>query len=334
MKKPKREQRKSGDKRRRGEIQPRDLLVLRAIGLAGAMSTSQIRVYADMSEHVAPRRLRFLRDAGLVHVDVIAMSQANRYRLTHKGREACERVFGTTPGLRCLRAPPRGLVHHDLVVDTWVHLTVAAARSKSIVLEQFLFEAHVRERVGSPAGAQLPDAVFTLESTEGTHLGAFAIEADTGSETPRWVNAHKFVPYAEIARSGGGLLGHRAFRVLFVTPNVRRRNRLALSAWESGAPEGLFYFAATGDLVPSTVLTKGWFTPRSDAEQGAVLAPESPFPATTLVSAVNAPNEIGEKPYGSDVLGARAHPDGLEGCSDTRLDTLRAASATSSGGGR
>lgn len=107
---------------------------------------------------------------------------------------------------------------------------------------------------------------------------SIAVEIDQATETASYVVNRKAIPYADCLEANIPLLHCQQWAVVFIVPTVERRNQLCTTIWETGVPQGLFYFATTNDITDSRVLTKVWWTPRlTGNEEAARLVAENPF---------------------------------------------------------
>lgn len=257
----------------------RDCLGLALVGRAQPVITSQYARFLGVSNQIACRSLRKLRDHGLVTVHVESLDQESCYSLAPGGARELARQQGLAPeDFPLLRGLGRVGDHHVTTIDAYVTLELALARCKHARLDRFMFEAELRRRVGGAADALIPDGVAILRFTPEAEPLAFALEVDLGGENPSYVSRQKFGPYGDLAAAGEPLCGIRSWRVLVLVPTERRLHSLARAAWTAQAPEGLIYFAVIGDLDDRTILSPVWQTTRLDADGiGASLVQASPF---------------------------------------------------------
>jgi hypothetical protein len=215
-------------------VTPRDLLVLRLVGLGQPVAAGHVERLVGCSGDVARRRLRALRDLGLVAVHVPhGLAAPSRFTLTEAGVERLGEVFGEGPW----RAPRgigdvRDFAHHDVSVDLFVALELAASRRITPTrLARFIPEAEIRREARGRSRVAVPDAVAVLE-VDGVRQ-AIALEADTGSERPPAVVA-KLEAYARARASGTPIGGTRTWLVTLVVPSERRLVTLASALCEAG----------------------------------------------------------------------------------------------------
>lgn len=263
-------------------VTARDLLALLLIGRAGVATAAHVGAFCSCSVAVARRRLRTLRDLGLVDVHVVAIEAASRFTLTPKGRDRVVSSMGV-PAERLVAA--RGIGrgpydHDDGIVDVFVALSVATSRSTKLQLVDFLFERECRALAHARPGSLVPDAVAILATREGAQV-AYVIEVDEESENPSWLSRRKVRPIGEAMISGTPLFGRASWRALCVVPSRRRMHSLVRALWTDNVPEGAWHFAVHSDLAAATILREGWVTPRVFGE-GARLVEESPFDLRAL----------------------------------------------------
>lgn len=261
----------------RSRVTERDLRGLAFIEKAQPVSTGQYARFLEMGESVR-RRLRVLRNLGLVVVHTTAVEEENRYTLGAAARPVLSEVLGREPEeIAVLRGIGKtNLPHHGGAVDLYVSLVLAVSRMRGITLDQFLFEAQVRAVTGAAGGALVPDAVAVVVGANGDRI-AVAVEIDLGTINPN-VMARKGLAYAELRAAGQPLMSCRSWTVACVVPTERRRNRLALSLYEAGVPEGQWFFAVAPNLTDRTILTPVWWTVRVSGDgQSAKFVPASPF---------------------------------------------------------
>jgi DNA-binding PadR family transcriptional regulator len=258
--KPKRAQRQPPGGR---QLTPRDLLALKFIAEAQPVTRAQLERYLSMSQAMMYRRLRALRDLGMVQVHVQGMEYPNYYTLTQKGQQEVARAFGLDPEtVRTLRGIRRmNLAHHGGQVDLYVSLQLACVRVKPpIDLTLFEFEGDIRRRLGDVVkDALIPDAVAVLESASGYRV-AVAIEVDCGTESPSWFTAMKAKRYDELRAQGLPLRGVDHWTVACVTPSARRRNTLLKAMWEAKLSCGSVWVVSAEDIDDRTVLLNRWMT--------------------------------------------------------------------------
>ena len=213
----------------------------------------------------------------MVHNHVVSMNEPNRVTLAHKARGVLARALGRDPSeFRSMSGIGKvSLLHHEVAVDLAVAVHVACARARSFVLREFLFERDIRALLGAPKGALVPDATAVIAHVSGSDM-AVAFEVDLASENPSYIARTKIEPYAALQAAGHSIRGCRDWMVCCTVPSERRLNRLALAAWETAVPEGLWYFAVADSLDARNVLTAVWKTPRVVQER-ALLVAESPL---------------------------------------------------------
>lgn len=287
----------------RTRVTRRDLEVLLFIGRAQPVVTSQVEMVLGSSTAIARRRLRVLRDHGLVRVEVPEMAGQNVYLVTEKGREALlDAVGAEAERVRVLRGVGRQLDHHLPSVSMYAALLIATRSSRTLRLEDYEMERDIRARLGVHGKNQfVSDATAVLSTDEGARFSV-AIEVDLGTEkNPDWVMEVKGRAYTQAHESGRPLSGAGTWAVLFLVPSERRMLRLVRAAWKAELPLGLFWFAKTPDLSPGAVLSDApWRTLRLDADGEHVrLVAESPF--ATLAS--SAARSAGSGPRIPDASG-------------------------------
>ena len=279
MRRPLRE-REQRDDPGRTRIVARDVEILRFIIEAQPVRTSHIAGLFGMSFDVTRRRLRVLRDHGLVRVFAQALDEENEVVLAPAGKRYAEVQLGIDPSKL---ATPRGLggftrEHHAMGVAFYVAVTNAIRSAPTVKVRHFAFEAELRRLTGNARGAQVPDAAFIIEGPGGRR--GFAVEVDTGSERAAWVATRKALPYGELHRRGDPLLGERAWAVLFVVPDTKRVAGLARAFLEAAADVTLFFFATADDVASGKIMAGGWRAVEVDeANEEAKLVGRSPFEA-------------------------------------------------------
>ncbi|MFA4844933.1 MAG: replication-relaxation family protein [Patescibacteria group bacterium] len=281
----------------------RDKLVLRFVEKAQPVTIDQVAGGVQMSVPMARRRLRVLRDLGMVVVHLPeGLNGANRYTLAPSARPALAAAFGGDAEEYRVRVGVQrvNLAHHDGQVLLYAALSVACARSHTWRLDRFLFEGDLRRAL--PSARLVPDAVALLSAGEARCAVAF--EVDLGTESPSWL-AKKALAYAALRAAGSPLLGVTDWRVAVTVPTERRRNRLALATWEADVPVGLVYLAVAGELTDRYILAPtGWLTPRvvtQDGAERARLVPEGLLPAV--------PTDRSHRENGFDAPGQRGGAD-------------------------
>lgn len=263
-------------------VTPRDLLALRFVSEAQPVTTHQIRRLLSLSEDMAHRRLKVLRDHGLLRVHVAAQHETNRYTLAPGAGPELGRLTGVSSDELWF---PRGierldLAHHEAAVDLYVLVQVAIARSSRVKLLRWLFEREIRKTAGQAEGLLVPDAVGLFE-LDGGLRHAVAFEIDRGTENPSYVATHKGLAYADLLAAGAPILGTTSWSVgCYVAAPERRLHRLALALAEAEVPPRLWYLGLAGQLDERNVLLPRWVTPVVDPGAGTVtLGAGSPFEA-------------------------------------------------------
>lgn len=268
-------------------------MLLKALCESGGLYTAELAQLLGMSMEMTRRRSRGLHALDLVAVTALAAEMPNLYRSTPKGAAHVARVFALDgEGLSAgSRGQPVVSLHRDLTVAIYVALTVACAKSKTWQMVEFEFEAATRRRVGSVEGMLIPDAIAVLEHRDGGRV-ALAIESDgDGAENPSRLATRKMIPLGDARERGAKLKGVSPFVVVWLSPDLRRRNRIASAAWSAGCPLGVHYFLSLPELDSATILRDAWWTFRPSAGGGARLVHESPVEivqapvATTVVTA-------------------------------------------------
>ncbi|MFZ5478961.1 MAG: replication-relaxation family protein [Myxococcota bacterium] len=267
---------------RGAQVTPRDLLLLGFLADAGYASSGALGRLAGMSGDMVRRRLRVLRDLGLVKKHVVALNEPDKVTLTTEGR----RLVAEKSGREVDDIPPgilgRGShLHHDMGVDVAVALMVALGLCNIWRLTDYWFERRVRAELGAPGGALVPDAVVHLEDRNG-RAHVLAIEIETGTNDPKWVAARKLTVYGEHFAERRPLFGCASWSVCIVTRTLAQLHRVTTALWRAGVPEGLVYLLPLPDLDPETVLEDVWSTPRAvPGNEDVALMPASPFPRVT-----------------------------------------------------
>ena len=292
----------------------RDVLILNLIAQAQPVTTPQIRRFLDTSTAMTRRRMRVLRDLGLVQVHVNALHEVSRYTLTPKAKGVLARALGRDPGdFRAVRGLGKvNLAHHAGVVDAYVDLTVACARSRTFALAEWMFEREIRKLLGATAKTLVPDATAVIELRSGRKM-ALAFEVDLANEPLSYFVRTKIETYVDLHEAGHPLRQCEQWAVCCVVPSQRRMNRLALAAWEAGIPEGLWYFVVADSLTPRNVLQAVWKTPRM-ADERARLVDESPLQTVIAEGDLGNHGLDGETPrycrvFAADGMGSLAHGD-------------------------
>ena len=248
--------------RRPGSVRlnARDSLIF-ALVERGPVHVGHVATFCGMSKEVAKRRLRKLKDAGYLSVEVLAMEAKSRYFLTRRGAEVLARVSGRSiDDIRVPRGLGRSdLEHFDQAADLVIAFEVAGAKTRLFRVVRALFEPQIRRLLGNPDRALIPDGLIEID-LDGDRL-VLVVEADRGSENPSWVATHKAAPYTNLAATEGTILGARDFLILFTVPSLRRVHKLAAACWEAGINEDHFFFAVASALSPNNVLTPVWLTP-------------------------------------------------------------------------
>lgn len=263
-------------------LTPRDLSALALIARAQPVTTAIVAAFARMSVAMARRRLRAMRDLGVVNVHVPSLSGENLYVLAPRGRSALEDHVESVGGrLACLRGIGRlHLAHHLAGVRLYAALAVAVERARSVRLLTYSFEDALRRAVGDAPGVQVPDGVAVVDGPGGRL--ALAVEVDRATENPSYVVKNKAVPYAHLRAAGVPLLGVERWVVGFVVPSERRRNRLVAAFHEATVPDAPFYWITDDRVCDRTILVGGWTTVKTSADgETATLVEASPF-ATVL----------------------------------------------------
>jgi predicted transcriptional regulator len=256
-------------------LNARDNLIF-ALVERGPVHVGHVATLCGMSKEVAKRRLRKLKDAGYLSVEVLAMEAKSRYLLTRRGAEVLARVSGRSKDdIRIPRGLGRSdLEHFDQAADLVIALEVAGAKTKLFRVVRALFEPQIRRLLGNPDRALIPDGLVEID-LDGDRL-VLVVEADRGGENPSWVATHKAAPYTSLAATGGTILGTRDFLVLFTVPSLRRVHKLAAACWEAGINEDHFFFAVAANLTAENVLTAVWLTPKV-VNATALLTPTHPL---------------------------------------------------------
>lgn len=272
---PSRTQRRTSSATR---LTDRDLQILELIERAQPIATRHVEVYLGMSGDMARRRLRALRDLGLIHVHVVAMHQESRFTLSGRGRsrlaEATSRDANTLQAIKGIGKV--NLAHHEGSVDVFVSLSAALRQDHALRMEQFLFEEEIRERHTSVQQMLIPDAIAVFDDNGRRFATGFEIDCET--ERVAWFTEYKALPYSHAFDSGRPLNGCQEWRVCCVVPTAKRRNALVAALWDAGVTESLWYFALSEDLSPHSILAGVWRTARilDDGETAGLVA-ENPF---------------------------------------------------------
>lgn len=259
-------------------VMPRDLVILGFLGACGHAPTGVLSLFTGMSIDMTRRRIRTLRDLGLVAKTVVAVNAADRVALTPAGRRLVAEKFGREvdefPAVRIGDGP---FVHHDMGLTVAVALREAGAKSHHLALRRHLFERGVRAALGAPGGALVPDGFAEFVNASGS-AHALALEMDTGTCDPKWVASNKLVVYAEHAAAGGSLLDVASWSVCVVVPTLRRVHQLTAAMWAAGVPERLVYLLPLDTVRAEDILGDVWLTPTAvpDSED-VVLATACPL---------------------------------------------------------
>ncbi len=257
-------------------LTPRDLSLVLFAREAQPVPTSAFKVLSGMSPDMLHRRLRVLRDLGVLRVEVTALERENLYQLAAGAKPVLERL-GLDGEVR--RDLPRQLDHHLPAVHLHAALRHALGRSTRFRADSFAFlhERALRRRLEVGPGVTVPDAVFKVTSTHGQTV-AVAVEIDTGSENPSYV-VKKFTAYAHLRASGAPLFGEPSWSVLVLTPpgGTRRLHRLGGAAFASDVPDRLICYGQS-PVDPATVLLPdGFQTPLTAPDGTGTLATGSPL---------------------------------------------------------
>lgn len=248
-------------------LTPRDLSLVLFAREAQPVPTSAFLTLSGMSRDMLHRRLRVLRDLGVLKVEVEALERENLYQLAPGAKPVLERL-GLEGEIR--RDLPRQLDHHLPAVHLHAALRHAIAKSTRFGTGslQFLHERAVRRRLEVGPGVTVPDAVFTVARSDGAVV-AVAVEIDTGSENPSYV-VKKFTAYAQLQAAGAPLLGETTWSVLVLTPpnSSRRLHRLAAAAFASDVPDRFVYYGQS-PVDPAAVLRPDAFETPLTAPDGA-----------------------------------------------------------------
>lgn len=259
-------------------VVPRDLVLLGFLADCAHAPTGVLAALTGMSIDMTRRRIRVLRDLGLVAKTVVAVNAADRVALTPAGRRLVAEKFGRdvddVPAVRIGDGP---FVHHDMGLTVAVALREAGAKSHHVALRRLLFERGVRAALGAPGGALVPDGFAEFVNAGGT-AHALALEMDAGTCDPKWVAANKLVVYAEHAAAGGSLLGVASWSVCVVVPTLRRVHQLTAALWSAGVPEHLVYLLPLDAVRAEDILGDVWLTPTAvPGSEDVVLATACPL---------------------------------------------------------
>lgn len=273
---PKRTRKKPIGKRR---IMPRDQRVLRFIANMQPVTTHMVCLQELVSHDIGRRILRKLRDFGFIKVWITAMEEQNRYTITKSGAKYLQQSEQDTHTYYIPRQLLKGVTHHDGSVLFGISLMQAT--QTSTVNCTYTLERSLRAKLGQHVtSAQVPDAVALLETHH--QRMTFAIEVDTGSESPSWVSTHKAKPYQCFQEQGTPLLSCTHWAVLCLVPSIRRIHQLVTRFYQDDAlPIGVWFFAIANEISPKTVLQAStWNTLHVSAQQ-ATLTHVSPFEVFT-----------------------------------------------------
>lgn len=262
-------------------VTERDLQALLFIARAQPVSTDLVRMFLQASTAVTRRRLRVLRDHGLVRVEVPAMAGENLYLLSERGLHTLTHHFGDRfeAHLRVLRRLPKQLEHHLGSARFIASLLGGPPQGHEVA--EFMMERDIRRELGSvPAGALIPDAVVVMRCTHGTY--AISVEVDTGTErAASQVARGKLALYGELRAAGQTVRGQTVWSVVLLCPSERRLQRLAQAMVDARLPPRTAYFALYNELTDENVqLSTSWRTlgpEAADPAVGRALIRESPM---------------------------------------------------------
>jgi len=274
----------------------RDLL--RYIADYGILSSRQLAALADPSPKSVQRALRALYDAGLVDVvpvpraaladpgsaneaAVVYGSAPNLYVLTRAGAKVLrDRGLAGNPRVLAGRYGPRNhlFLGHTLAVQEFrIWTELASRRYPDHRLEVWRDGPAAQIDLGRlrPPKVLRPDAWFRYRVGPRVLVGF--LEADRGTErgSRRWqekITAYTFLFRSDQLRK---VTGRRHARVLIVTPDDRRRDRLAELIAEHALPEVAprFWLAGQSVLAVPDLSRPGWIQPGGRLLQ-PLLSPE------------------------------------------------------------
>jgi DNA-binding HxlR family transcriptional regulator len=243
----------------------RDHKILHFIARWQPVTTPALKARFGMSIDMVRRRLRALRDLGLVGVYSPVSTQPSVYTLTQRGAAlAREHYEAATRHLRTKRPGD----HANACALAAAHILRDAEHLG--VLDRYETERETRRRLGTVRETRVPDAAIRL--TRGRSL---ALEADLGTERASWVARNKGQPYSSYKRAGGTLLGAARWAVLIVTTTARRRNALLSALYDDqDIEEGLFFVKEVATLEAAPL--DAWWTARTVSETQAACVAERP----------------------------------------------------------
>jgi len=240
-------------------LQPRDLHLLRELGVMRVFDREQARIVGEFgSGSRTNRRLRALTDAGLLRRSFLGSAAA--------GRKAIHTL--SPKGALLVGAPHRGLqrrrdevvatdsfIEHQLTVNTMY----CSLKYRPIPVPGVDFVRWVPFYVPlSPGLPLIPDGYIELSTPQGV-IGHF-LEIDLGTET-RSTWQRKVENYLKLALSDDceKLIGQRSFGVLVIANSERRL--LSIRTVVSKAVEMIFWFAALPDIAKQGFFGPIWLRP-------------------------------------------------------------------------
>lgn len=281
-------------------VTPQQAALLRYLGAWGFATTPQLAALACPSPKSARRSLRHLLDRGWIEVipiprialvdparqgdpSLLYGSAPNLYMLTRAGFRILEEL-GEAEGLtKRGEARPRSnlfLAHELLIRDVRVWLELAARRySHQLASWCDGAEAVINLRTSQTPKVVRPDAWFVYRFQERALVGLLEVDRGTERGTERW--RAKLQAYHRLYQSGRlqEVTGYQHARILVITPDARRRTRLAelieQQTRERRAPElaARFWLAERSILNCPDLTSVAWEQPQSRALQ-PLLPPE------------------------------------------------------------
>jgi hypothetical protein len=266
-------------------LTPQKVVLLRYIADYGIVSLPQLALLTELSPKSSRRHLRELFDRGLVEVIAVARvalaeparglndpsllygSAPNLYQITSAGLRALDQLgLAEETWIKGERYGPRNglfLAHELLIRDVRVWFELSARKYPNHELEVWHDGAMARVDLGE---RQLCPDAWLVYRFEEKRLVAL-VEVDRGTERggQRW--REKLEAYAELYQAGRlrAALGYQKARVVVVTPDARRRDRLgeSIAQWSPPPLAARFWLAGRGVLSTPGLSEGGWQQPGS-----------------------------------------------------------------------
>lgn len=238
--------------KKKPELQDRDLFLFRALHKAKVLTTGDLVPLVFPSLPIARRRLRHLVAGRYIAGFVEALHDETRYVLDRRGMvelvEADDLDLTPRSAPRELRGPGE---HRLTLVRLWSRVVEGCHSSGGLELLRWSFEWEFEEQGRS----YLPDALFVLDNGETERV--FAVEVDQGTESPSYVEKHKFQVFARLQAAEEEVQGEVLDAMLVVVPSDRRLRSLARALGESRLPIIGRVFSRGEEGEP--VLGRAWY---------------------------------------------------------------------------